>query len=39
MMMWPLAQDAWAAAGLAIPDYERSQTPIRTIRGAKAPGD
>lgn len=31
-MMWPLACDAWAAAGRPIPDYERSQTPVRTIR-------
>ena len=34
MMMWPLACDAWAAAGRPIPDYERGQTPVRVIRAA-----
>jgi len=27
-MMWRLAQDAWAMAGLPIPDYPREKTPI-----------
>ena len=31
-MMWTLACDAWAAAGRPIPDYERSEAPIRIIR-------
>jgi hypothetical protein len=31
-MMWPLALDAWAAAGRPLPDYPRGQTPIRILR-------
>ena len=33
-MMWPLARDAWALAGRAIPDYPRDRTPVRVIRPA-----
>ena len=28
LMVWPLTLDAWAFAGLPIPDYERANTPI-----------
>ena len=39
-MMWPLACDAWAFAGRAIPDYPRNRTPIRVIRpDDDRPGD
>jgi hypothetical protein len=31
-MVWPLTVDAWASAGLPIPDYPRSEAPIRVIR-------
>jgi hypothetical protein len=31
-MMWPLALDAWAAAGRTLPDYPREQAPIRILR-------
>ncbi len=31
-MMWPLAVDAWASSGQAIPDYPREKTPIHAIR-------
>ena len=34
MMMWTLACDAWAVAGRPIPDYERSNAPIRIVRRA-----
>ncbi len=30
-MMWQLACDAWSFAGRSIPDYPRSQTPLRVI--------
>ena len=30
-MLWPLALDAWASAGLSIPDYARDQTPVRVF--------
>ena len=33
-MMWPLARDAWALAGRAIPDYPRDRMPVRVIRPA-----
>jgi hypothetical protein len=31
-MVWRLTQDAWAFRGEPIPDYARSETPIRVIR-------
>jgi hypothetical protein len=31
-MMWPLAQDAWASTGRAVPDYPRHLAPIRILR-------
>ncbi len=33
-MMWPLALDAWAAAGRPLPDYPRHQAPVRIVRRA-----
>lgn len=33
-MMWPLALDAWASAGLPVPDYPRSRAPIRVLHQA-----
>ena len=33
-MMWPLAREAWAFSGRAIPDYPRHRSPIRIIRPA-----
>lgn len=30
-MMWPLTLDAWAFTGKPLPDYKRSETPIRVI--------
>ena len=33
-MMWPLACEAWALAGRAMPDYPRHRMPIRVIRPA-----
>jgi hypothetical protein len=37
-MMWPLALDAWASAGLPVPDYPRSLAPIRVLhRGDRDP--
>ena len=33
-MMWPLAREAWALAGRAVPDYPRNLMPIRVIRPA-----
>ena len=39
-MMWPLARDAWAFAGRAIPDYPRARTPVRILRpDGDHPGD
>ncbi len=31
-MMWPLALEAWAAAGRKLPTYSRSETPVRRVR-------
>lgn len=31
-MMWPLAVDAWASAGIPIPDYPRHLAPARVLR-------
>ena len=34
-MMWPLALEAWALTGHAIPDYERRDASVRRLhRGA-----
>jgi hypothetical protein len=30
-MMWPLTLEAWALAGRALPEYERSQAPVRCL--------
>jgi len=30
-MMWPLALEAWALAGRDVPDYERSNAPVRCV--------
>jgi len=32
-MMWPLALEAWALAGLPIPDYSRQNMPSRLLLG------
>jgi hypothetical protein len=29
-LMWPLALEAWALVGRAVPDYPRSEAPIST---------
>jgi hypothetical protein len=31
-MMWQLTQEAWAIAGREIPDYERSDIPIKLLK-------
>jgi hypothetical protein len=31
-MMWPLALEAWAVAGLPLPDYSRASSPSRLLR-------
>jgi hypothetical protein len=31
-MIWPLTVDAWTLAGRLIPDYPRSEAPVRVIR-------
>jgi len=31
-MMWPLALEAWSLTGAPLPDYPRSQAPIRWFR-------
>ncbi len=31
-MMWELAVQAWAVAGIPIPDYERKDMPVRVLR-------
>jgi len=31
-MMWPLALEAWALTGAAVPEYERAKTPVRKLR-------
>ena len=33
-MTWRMSRDAWASAGRALPEYSRSEMPIRVIRGA-----
>jgi len=38
-MMWRLAQDAWAVAGRAIPDYPREEMPITKRRLHEPPAD
>lgn len=35
-MMWPLAADAWTAAGRRIPAYERDRAPARVVRRTAA---
>ena len=30
-MMWPLARDAWSVAGQRVPEYARSETPVRVV--------
>ncbi|MFO1031386.1 MAG: hypothetical protein U1F60_09915 [Planctomycetota bacterium] len=35
-MMWELAVQAYAIAGIAIPDYDRAHTPVRVLRRAEA---
>ncbi len=35
-MMWPLACEAWATMGRPIPDYPRTQAPVRVVRGSPA---
>jgi hypothetical protein len=39
-MMWPLTVEAWALAGLPLPTYARSETPItfRPLSGTDATG-
>ena len=34
-MMWPLAVDAWTAAGYSLPNYTRAQMPCRVVRGRR----
>lgn len=34
-MMWPLALDAWALAGLPLPEYPRKEMPGRVIRSGR----
>lgn len=31
-MMWELAVQAWALAGLPMPDYDRAHMPVRVLR-------
>ena len=31
-MMWPLTLEAWKLTGRPLPDYARSETPIRVLR-------
>lgn len=31
-MMWELAVQAYAIAGIPIPDYDRAHTPVRVVR-------
>ena len=31
-MVWQLTLDAWASAGRQIPDYPRSEMPVRILR-------
>lgn len=37
-MMWPLALDAWAASGKALPDDRRDGTPVRKSLAATSDG-
>jgi hypothetical protein len=40
-MVWPLTLEAWALSGRPLPEYERSQAPVRCVRrdeGAKSAG-
>ena len=30
-MVWQLTQDAWASAGLPIPDYSRHDMPVKVL--------
>jgi hypothetical protein len=34
-MMWPLAVEAWTLAGRPMPDYSRSEMPVRVLRGTE----
>ncbi len=36
-MMWPLALEAWSLGGKPLPDYTRSETPVRVIRPPDLP--
>ncbi len=38
-MMWPLALEAWAVAGRALPSYGRHDVPLSTRRMAARPPD
>ena len=39
-MTWRMTLDAWASAGLPLPDYSRSEMPVRVLRRpAKPPPD
>jgi len=31
-MVWPLTLEAWRLAGLPLPTYTRSETPVRVVR-------
>ena len=31
-MTWQMTKDAWASAGLPMPNYSRSEMPVRVIR-------
>lgn len=33
-MMWPLALEAWSLSGEPLPDYVRSEAPVRRVRRA-----
>jgi len=35
-MMWQLAVDAWSLTGRPIPDYRRSEAPVRKLRRGPA---
>jgi hypothetical protein len=35
-MMWELAVQAYAVAGIPIPDYNRAYTPVRVVRRDEA---
>jgi hypothetical protein len=37
-MMWPLALEAWAVAGLSLPDYPRDQAPVGKRSLQRNPG-